>query len=114
HAQIRDNTIYHTDTSQWQRALFDDFMLAVSGYVLHQDNNALDSSHQIHGAAHALDHLARNHPVGQITLLGDLHRPEDGQINMATTNHGKAFRVVEKTATRQRSDRLLASVNQIR
>lgn len=53
------------------------------GHMLHDDDHAFDAGHEIHGAAHALYHLAGNHPVCQIAALGNLHRAEDRQIDMS-------------------------------
>ena len=54
-------------------------MLAVLGSVFHQHHHAAHTGDQVHRAAHALDHLAWNHPVGQITLLRHLHGAQNGQ-----------------------------------
>ena len=43
--------------------------------VLHRDDHALGAGDQIHRAAHALDHLAGNHPVGEVAFLVDLSAP---------------------------------------
>ena len=46
------------------------FELAVLGGVLHHHHHALDAGDQVHRAAHALDHLAGDHPVGEVAVLG--------------------------------------------
>ena len=84
------------------------------GNVFHHDNDAAHTSDQIHGAAHALDHLAGNHPVGEITGLADLHCAEDCEVNLAATDHRK--RICTRKNGRPWDGRhgLLACVDQIR
>ncbi|MNF89542.1 hypothetical protein D3C84_720710 [compost metagenome] len=88
-------------------------MLAPLGAVLHQHHHPLDPGHQIHGAPHALDHLARDHPVREIPALGDLHGPEQGQVDVAAADHGKTLGAVEEAAAGQCGDGLLAGVDEI-
>ena len=61
-------------------------------HVLHQHDHALHAGHQVHRAAHALDHLAGDHPVGQVALLADLHRAQDGQVDLAAADHARSCR----------------------
>ena len=61
----------------------------VLGCVLHHDDDPLDAGDQVHRAAHALDHLAGDHPVGEVAVLGDLHGAQDGEIDVSTSNHGE-------------------------
>ena len=42
---------------------------------------------RIHGAAHALHHLAGDHPVREIALLVDLQRAEDREVDVAAAHH---------------------------
>jgi len=53
-------------TGQRQRALLDDLEVPVLGDVLHQDDDPSRTMDQVHGPAHALDHLAGDRPVGQV------------------------------------------------
>ena len=41
---------------------------AVLGAVLHDHHHPPRAGHQVHRAAHALHHLARHHPVGEVAL----------------------------------------------
>ena len=83
------------------------------GHMFHQDDDALDARHQIHGAAHALDHLAWDHPVGQITFLAHLHGTENAEVDLAATDHGKAVVAAENAGALDGGDGLLASVDQV-
>ena len=53
---------------QRQRALRQDLVAAVLGGVLHRNHDALRAGDEVHRAAHALDHLAGDHPVGEVAL----------------------------------------------
>ena len=66
--------------------------LAVLGGVVHDDDDALDPGDEVHGAAHALDQLAGDHPVGEVAFLGDLHRAEDRHVDLAAADHAEASR----------------------
>ena len=48
--------------------------------MLHQNNHAFNACDQIHRTAHAFDHFARNHPVGDVAILRNLHRAQNRQI----------------------------------
>ena len=72
--QIGDHHIDQVLAGQRQGAGRDELGAAVLGAVLHYDDDLLDPGNQIHRPAHALDHLARDHPVGDVTVLGDFHR----------------------------------------
>ncbi len=82
--------------------------------MLHQHDDLLDPGDQIHCPAHALDHLARYHPVSDVAALADLHRAQHGQVDMPAANHGKARRAVEVSGLGQFADGLLASINEVR
>ena len=69
---------------------------AVLGGMLHHDDDALDAGDEIHRAAHALDHLAGDHPVGEIAVLRHLHRAEDREVDMAAAHHAERIRAEEK------------------
>src|SRR3546814_15450083 len=59
-----------------------------------------------------LDHLAGHHPVGQVALVGDLHRAEDRQIDVAAADHSEGVVAAEIAGPLARSDGLLAGVDQ--
>ena len=81
--------------------------------MLHEHDDALDAGHQVHGTAHALDHLARDHPVGQITVFADLHGTQDGQVDLAAADHGKAVVAAEDAGAGDGGHRLLAGVDEV-
>ena len=69
---------------------------------------------EVHRAAHALDHLAGDHPVGEVARLGDLHRAEDGEVDVAAADHREASRRCEKIAEPgMHRDGLLAGVDEV-
>ena len=70
-----------------------------------------DSFAMIRGATHALDHLARNHPVGQIAAPTDLHRAQNGQIDFSAANHGKTVMASKNRRARNGGHGLLACID---
>ena len=81
--------------------------------VLHQDDDALDAGDEVHRPAHPLDHLARDHPVGEVALLADLHRAEDREIDLAAADHRERVVRAEDRRARQRRHGLLAGVDEV-
>src|SRR3546814_20127092 len=75
-------------------------------------SDLLDPGDQVHRAAHALDHLAGHHPVGEITGLGDLHAAQPGEVDMAAADHREALLRHEIGGLRPLADLLLAGVDQ--
>src|SRR5436190_12813651 len=83
HCKLGDNQVHDPQARERQRASLEDFVAAVPGRMLHGDDDPPGARHQIHGAAHALDHLARNHPVRQVAFAIHLQGPEHGEIDVA-------------------------------
>src|SRR5580698_556085 len=81
--------------------------------MLHDDDDFLDAADQVHGAAHALDQLAGDHPVGHIAVLSHLHGAHDGEVDMAAADHAERIRRVEIARGRQLGDGLLAGIDEI-
>ena len=81
--------------------------------MFHQHNHALDAGDQIHGAAHALHHLARDHPIGEVAIFGHLQGAQDGKVNMPAADHAEGLRGIEEGTGRQLRNRLLAGIDQI-
>ncbi len=52
----------------------------------------LHACDQVHRAAHALDHLAGDHPVGDVAFLADFHGTKNGEVDVAATNHSETLR----------------------
>jgi len=69
---------------------------------------------EIHGAAHAFDHLPGHHPVRQIAGGGDLHAAEHSGVNMAAADHAERQGGVEECGTGDDGDGFLAGVDQVR
>ena len=77
----------HLQAGERQRAARQDLVAAVLRGVLHRDDDLLGSGDEIHRAAHALDHLAGNHPVGEVAFLVHLQRAEHGQVDVPAAHH---------------------------
>src|SRR5271166_798679 len=112
-AEVGDDEIHDLGAGQRQGAMMQKFRPVLGG-VLHHHDDALDAGDQIHRPAHALDHLAGDHPVGEIAGLGHLHRPENGEIDVAAADHGEGIGAGEEAGGRQLRHRLLAGVDEVR
>ena len=117
HGQVGDDAVHHAHARERQRALGQDLQIngavLLLGHVFHQHHHALDAGHQVHGTAHALDHLAGDHPVGQIALRAHLHGTQDGQVDLAATDHGKAVVAAEDAGAGDGGHGLLAGVDEV-
>ena len=82
----------HAGAGQRQVAALQQLVLVALGGVLHHHDHALDAGHQVHGPAHALDHLAGDHPVGEVAVHRHLHRPQDRQVDVAAADHARSCR----------------------
>ena len=67
--EVGDDALHDAAAGVGQRALLDDLVGAVLGVVLHEHDDPLGAVDEVHGAAHALDHLAGDHPVGDVAGL---------------------------------------------
>ena len=56
-------------------------VLASLGRVLHRHDNSAAGAHEVHRAAHALHHLPRDDPVGQVAILANLETTELLQLH---------------------------------
>src|SRR5437764_15461595 len=81
--------------------------------MLHQHNDPLRAMDEIHCAAHAFDHLARNHPVGYVSPRRDLHCSKNRCINLSATDHPERGGGVEERCTTTESHSLLPCVDQV-
>src|SRR5262245_37419118 len=72
YAEVGDHHVDDTGPGERQLALVQELGF-ILGRMLHDDDHSLDAGDKVHGAPHALDHLAGDHPVGEIAILGDLH-----------------------------------------
>src|SRR6185437_2359931 len=90
HSEIGDYHVDHASAGKRQLALVKQLRLILGG-VLHHNYDFLHAGDQIHRAAHALHHLAGDHPVGEVAVLRDLHGAEDRQVNMPTADHSEGI-----------------------
>ena len=63
--------------------------------VVHDHHHAADPGDKIHCAAHALDQLARNHPIGKVAVFGNFHCAKNGHRDLAAPDHSKGLRTVK-------------------
>ena len=85
-------------------------MVALLG-VHHGDDNFLGAAHEVHSAAHACNSLARDDPVGQIAVLVDLHRAQNGSVDVAAADDGEGFFRTEEVRIRSIGDPVAAAVD---
>ena len=57
--------------------------------MVHDDDNPPNAGDKIHGTTHTLDHLSRDHPVGEVTIGSDFHGAQNGQVDMPAPDHGE-------------------------
>src|SRR5450631_561799 len=113
-SQVGDDAVDDALAGEWQRAFPDDLEVSVLGDVLHQDDDPSRAMDEVHGPAHALDHLAGDRPVGEVARGGDLHGAKNRGVDPAGADHPEARGRVEVAGTCQHGHGLLAGVDQIR
>src|ERR1043166_5948612 len=111
--EVGDHHVDHARPGERQVAAVQQLGLVLGG-VLHHHDHLLDAGDEVHGAAHAFDHLARDHPVGEVAVLGHLHGAEDRQVDVAAADHREAVGAGEIARGRQLGDGLFAGVDQVR
>src|SRR5665647_1894370 len=89
HTEIGDHHVDHAGAGERQVALVQELGL-VLGSVLHHHHHLLDAGDQVHGTAHALHHLAVDHPIGEIAVLRHLHGAEDCDVDTVSYTHLRA------------------------
>ena len=78
-----------------------------------QHDDAGCAGDEIHRTSHSLDHFSWNGPVGQITVLGNLQRTQNRNLNMPAADHAKGGGGVKNTGAGKQCDRLLARVDEV-
>ena len=91
HAQLGDHHVHAPLARQRQGALAHQFRGPL-GRVLHRHDHPPHPRDQVHRAAHPLHHLPGHHPVRQVTLLRDLHRSQNAQVDVPATDHREGIR----------------------
>ncbi|MNT12034.1 hypothetical protein D3C72_1469440 [compost metagenome] len=79
----------------------------------HGDDDVVGTSHQVHGAAHALDQLAGDHPGSDVALHVHLEGTEHGQVDVAAADHREGLGRGEDGGALDRGDGLLAGVDHV-
>src|SRR5262249_7879492 len=112
YAEIGDDHVDDAGPRQRQSAFVQELGF-VLGRMLHHNDHLLDAGDEVHGAAHALDHLAGYHPVGEVAVLSNLHGAEHRQINVSATHHAEAVGAREIAGGRQFGHGLLPGIDEI-
>ena len=79
----------------------------------HQNQGSFGARRQIHRATDPHGSTAGDRPVGQITGLRYLHRPQNRDIHMPTPNHREGRSGVKGRTPGHNRDRLLARVDNL-
>ena len=111
--ELGDDDVDAAEPGEGEGARLQDLRRAVLRRVLHGDDDAAGASDEVHRAAHALHHLAGDHPVGEVALLGDLQRAEHGHVDVTAADEREAGGAVEVAGAGDLGDRLLAGVDQV-
>ena len=113
HGLLGDDEVDALHAGERQGAPCENLVPAVVCVVLHCDDDVFGAGDQVHGATHALDHLARDHPVGQVAVLIDLQRAEHREIDVPAADHRERVGAVEIGAAGELRDGFLARVDEI-
>src|SRR3546814_13556461 len=81
--------------------------------MIHEHDDAPDACDEIHRAAHALHHLSRDHPVGDVAIFRDLHRTEDRKIDVPAADHAETVGRGYIARDGELGDRLLAGIDDV-
>src|SRR5687768_12366954 len=84
---LRDDHVDDLQARERQRTLHENLRATVPRRVLHGDDDFPGARDEIHRAAHALDHLARDHPVRPVAFLVDLEGAQHRQIDVSAAHH---------------------------
>src|SRR2546425_5340513 len=68
HRLFGNDKVDHLEPGEREGAPLEDLGVPVAGCVLHRDDHLPGACNEIHRSAHALDHLAGDHPVGEIAF----------------------------------------------
>ncbi|GCC44544.1 hypothetical protein chiPu_0028512, partial [Chiloscyllium punctatum] len=112
HREVGHDHVDHALAGQRQIALLEQLGAVLRG-MLHHDDDALDAGDEVHGATHALHHLAGDHPVGEVAVLRHLHGAEDRQVDMAAAHHAERLGRGEIAGRGQLAHGLLAGVDEV-
>ena len=91
----------------------EDFWGAVFGGVLHDYEHALDAGDEVHCAAHAFDHLAGDHPVGEVACSETCMAPRMARSMWPPRIMAKDSALEKKTGAGERGHDLFAGVDEV-
>src|SRR6267154_3462696 len=111
--EFGNDVVDNSDAGERKRTFFQNFRFIVAGGVFHGDEDALGAGDEIHGAAHAFQHFAGDGPVGEGSLFIDLQRAENGEVDVAATNHGERIGGRKVGAAGEFGDGFLSGVDEI-
>jgi hypothetical protein len=90
-----------------------DLRAAVLRAVLHHGDDAAHAGDEIHGAAGALDHLARHHPVGEVAVAATSRPPRMDRSMCPPRIMAKESALEKKLLPGIAGDGLLAGVDEV-
>ncbi len=96
-----------------ERATAHELGTAVLGAVLGDDVDGLGAGDEVHGAAHARQHLAGHDPVGDVAFAVHLESAEERHVDVPTADHRERGDGVEVAAAGQERDGLIAGVGAV-
>ena len=109
---VGDKHVDDALASEWQGALREDLVVALR-CVLHRHDQLLGPADEVHGAPHALDHLARDNPVGKVATLGDLEAAQDTHVHLAAADHSERLARTEERGAWEGTHSLLACIDEV-
>ncbi len=112
-AEVCDDQVDAAHGGQWQTAFTHELAGAFPVTVIEDRDDLACASGEVHCAADTGDFFSGNHPIGEIAPLADLHGSEHRDIDVASTDHGKAHGRVECAASVDDRHRLFSGVNDL-
>ena len=113
HGEVGHHPLHARHAGQRQAARRQELGIPALVGVHHGHHDVLGRGHEVHGAAHPLDHAARDFPVGDVAALAHFHGAEHRELDVLASDHGKRGRAVKVDCSGERRDGLLARIDQV-
>jgi len=92
HREVGDDPVDDSAAREGEGTLLDDLRRAVLGDVLGDDQDPAGPRDEVHRPAHALDDLAGDRPVRQVSAGRHLHCAEDRGSDVPAADHREGGR----------------------